>query len=312
MKPAEHPTDSTETALVPQGLGWLDRDDYPFLSRYFQVPGGRLHYIDEGTSDHVLVMVHGNPTWSYSWRNLIKALSSEYRCIAVDHLGFGLSDKPVGWDYFPESHAENLQRLLDSLGIKSATVIVEDWGGPIGLSYAINHPDIVRSFVVMNTWMWPLNGDVYYEGFSRFMGSFLGRFLIRRYNFFARVVAKQAYGDKRKLTASIQKHYQSPLATPEDRMGSAVFPKRILKSGPWLKSLWERRERIASKPSLVLWGLKDIAFREKELNTWKEALHDAEVHAFEGVGHFVQEEAAEEILPKIRAFIARTLAADSD
>ena len=102
-------------------IPWLNREEYPFDSHFFEVPAGKLHYIDEGESDHVVVMVHGNPTWSYSFRHLIKGLSKTYRCIAVDHLGFGLSDKPEQWDYRPQSHAENLDRLLTSLNIESAT-----------------------------------------------------------------------------------------------------------------------------------------------------------------------------------------------
>ena len=225
--------------------------------------------------------------------------------MVVDHLGFGLSDKPTDWDYFPESHAANLTLLLHHLNIQSATLMVEDWGGPIGLSYAIEHPEQITSLILMNTWLWPVNDDPYYKRFSGFMGSGFGRFLIRRFNFFARVILKQAYGDRRKLTRAIHQHYLRPLASPADRMGSAVFPKRIIASGPWLKTLWEHREAFAHKPTLVLWGMKDIAFREQELNTWRTTLHQGEFHELADVGHFVHEEAHEAILPLVQSFLNR-------
>jgi len=123
---------------------WLDRNEYPFQSKYFDLPMGRMHYVDEGESAHAIVMVHGNPAWSYTYRKLVKCLSNKYRCIAPDHIGFGLSDKPIDWDYLPENHAANFEKLLNHLDMQSITLIVGDWGGPIGLSYAVNHPDKIK------------------------------------------------------------------------------------------------------------------------------------------------------------------------
>ena len=112
---------------------WIDRDEYPFESHYIQVPAGRMHYVDEGSGQPV-VMVHGNPTWSFLYRKVIKRLQPEYRCIAMDHLGFGLSDKPKDWSYLPAEHSTNLATLIEGLGLKNITLVVQDWGGPIGLS----------------------------------------------------------------------------------------------------------------------------------------------------------------------------------
>ncbi len=178
---------------------WLDKTEYPFTSHFIDVPAGRMHYVDEGQSNHAIVMVHGNPTWSFAYRHLIKELSGNYRCIAPDHLGFGLSDKPSGFDYFPESHAENLKYLLNQLNLESITLVVQDWGGPTGLSYALQYPEKVKSIVIMNTWFWPVEGNKHFERFSGMMGSSFGKFLITRLNLFAKVVMKQAYGDKSKL-----------------------------------------------------------------------------------------------------------------
>ena len=286
---------------------WVDTNEYPFESKFFNVAGGRMHYVDVGKSEHAIAMIHGNPGWSFAYRHLIKGLSGKYRCIAVDHLGFGLSDKPQDWDYSPQSHAENLKSFLEGLNLKSITLVVEDWGGPIGLSYAINNPDKVKSLVIMNTWCWSVKGDPHFERFSGFMGSALGRFLIKRFNFFARVVLKQAFGDKSKLTPSIHAHYLNALKSPQDRKGCYVFPKSIIDESDWLDRLWRRRDKMITKPTIVFWGSKDIAFRDKELNVWQDALTNAEFHVFDNVGHFPQEELGEELCPLITEHIQKNI-----
>lgn len=130
---------------------WIDRNDYPFAPHYFQTAAGKLHYIDEGDGQPI-VMIHGNPAWSFIYRNLIKQFSSGYRCIAPDHPGFGLSDKPAGWSYLPEEHAKNLAALIAHLGLKNVTLVMQDWGGPIGINYAVAHPENVARIIAMNTW----------------------------------------------------------------------------------------------------------------------------------------------------------------
>lgn len=281
---------------------WVDREEYPFASHHLEVDGGRMHYLDEGSGPPV-VMVHGNPTWSFLYRNLIKELSADHRCVAPDHIGFGLSDKPAGWSYLPRDHAGNLARLIDSLGLEDITLVVQDWGGPIGLSYAIAHPEKVSRLVIVNTWMWPVDDDWYYIGFSRFMGGPVGRFLIRRYNVFARSVMARSYGDRSRLTDEIHQHYLRPLGSPEERKGSWVFPGQIIGSTPWLRELWDRRAALAGTPTLIVWGMKDIAFREKELDRWIESLPQAKVVRLEGVGHYVQDEAPDRLGRAVREFL---------
>jgi haloalkane dehalogenase len=271
---------------------WIDKKEYPFQSNYFDLPIGRLHYVDEGDSDHALVMVHGNPAWSFTYRNLIKHLSKKYRCIAPDHLGFGLSDKPIEWDYLPELHAINLEKLLNHLDLQSITMVVGDWGGPIGLSYAVNHPDRIKSIVITNTWMWSVEGVFHFEMFSRFMGGFIGRALIMRYNFFVKVLMRKMF--RSEITPSIHQHYIEPLKKQMDRKGCWIFPKQIIGSSNWLAGLWNKRQAIADRPSLIIWGNKDIAFREIELEKWKYLFTDVEVHDYDNVGHFVQEELGDE------------------
>ncbi|HMQ52725.1 MAG TPA: alpha/beta fold hydrolase [Anaerolineae bacterium] len=282
---------------------WLDRKEYPFASKYFILPVGRLHYIDEGDADHCVVMVHGNPAWSFTYRRLIKCLSKRYRCIAPDHIGFGLSDKPETWDYLPESHAENFEKLLNHLKVKSMTFIVGDWGGPIGLSYAVKHPELVKSIVITNTWLWPVKGVLHYELFSRFMGGLIGRTLIKRYNFFAKVLMKKMF--RAEISPHIHRHYLEPLRQPQDRKGCWVFPKQIIGSSDWLSSLWENRVIIEHKPAMIVWGKRDIAFREIELNQWKTVFHQVEVHEYNDVGHFVQEELGDGLCPLVEKHLEK-------
>lgn len=273
---------------------WVDRQEYPFQSHALQLPAGQMHYINEGQGE-TIVMVHGNPTWSFVYRNVIKNLASDYHCVAVDHLGFGLSDKPSNWSYLPRDHAQNLRTAIDQLGLKNITLVVQDWGGPIGLSYAIEQPDNVKRLCILNTWMWSVKNDWYYWGFSSFMGGPIGRYLILNHNFFAGSVMRMATGDKSKLSPHIHRQYLDALPTPETRKGSWVFPREIMKSDEWLSELWAKRDRIASKPAALAWGMRDIAFREKELQTWMNLFPQAEVTHFHDAGHFVQEEKSAEV-----------------
>lgn len=281
---------------------WLDRKEYPFTPREFSLPMGTMRYIDEGTGDPI-VFVHGNPSWSFEHRDLIRHFSSTHRCIAPDHIGFGLSDKPADWNYLPQHHAENLASFLDSLDLSSITMVVGDWGGPIGLSFALENPGRIKNVVITNTWMWSTRNDWYYQAFSGFVGGAVGRWMIRRFNLFARAILRATYGDKSKLTPEIHRHYIQPLAVPEERKGSWVFPKQIIASSEWLNSLWDRRDLLKDKIRLIAWGMKDIAFREKELNTWTANFPDARVVRFPDAGHFLAEEKPEELTEVVSSIL---------
>ena len=286
---------------------WVDRKEYPFEPRRFTTLHGAISYVDEGRGPAV-VMLHGNPSWSFEYRHLIQALAPQYRCIAVDHLGFGLSDKPFDVEYTPALHARNLSSLLSSLDVGPCVFVVGDWGGPIGLSYVVEHADQVKGVIMANTWAWPIRAlDLYYQGFSRFMGGPIGRYLIRNRNFFVEKVMPSATGNKAALTPAVMDHYRGPFPEPRDRKASWCFPRQITAAYDWLDGLWSRRDLFRQKPFLVLWGEKDIAFRMKELNVWRGVLTNAEVHTFPTIGHYVAEEAPLEVLPLIRAFLERTV-----
>jgi haloalkane dehalogenase len=284
---------------------WIDRNEYPFTSHFFQTPAGKLHYVDEGSGE-VVVMLHGNPAWSFLYRKLIKRLSPHYRCIAPDYIGFGLSDKPGDWNYLPEEHAKNLEALIGHLGLKNITLVVGDWGGPIGMQYAVTHPENVKRLVVTNTWAWPVDKDFHYIAFSAFMGGPVGRFLIRRFNFFVTSFMRVAFGDKRKLGDHAHQHYKNALPTAASRKGCHVFPRQIIASTPWLAQLWGKFFALKDKPTLFVWGMKDVAFREKELKRWQQVLPNSLTLRLNTVGHFVPEEAPEELGEAVLAFLADT------
>lgn len=281
---------------------WLDSREYPFQQHYIRVPAGKMHYVDEGSGDPV-VFVHGNPSWSFEFRHLIRAFAATNRCIAPDHIGFGLSDKPEDWTYLPRDHAMNLGMLLASLDLDRITLVVGDWGGPIGLSYALGHPERIRNIVITNTWLWPVDTDWHFKAFSWFMGGPVGRWLILRRNYFARRVLPSVFGNRLKLTGKIHRHYLMPLSTPGERNGCWIFPREIIGSTAWLRSLWERHSLLAGKNILIAWGMMDHSFRKKEMDRWVAAFPRARLVRFEYTGHFVPEESPEDLIREMRELI---------
>ncbi|BDI31093.1 haloalkane dehalogenase [Capsulimonas corticalis] len=280
---------------------WLDRTSYPFESRFFTTRYGEMHYVDEGAGD-VVLFVHGNPTWSYEHRRLIAHLRTKYRCVAVDHLGFGLSDKPADVSYLPQFHAENLACFIDALGLKNITLIVHDWGGPIGMSYALDHPANIKRIIAYNSWFWSLRGDATFEKFSGFVGGPIGRFLCRNFNFFPRVLLPASVGDKNKLTPDIHRHFIRAFPTPQSRKGAWTFPRAIIGQSEWLETLWTKREALKDTPLLLLWGLKDVAFTKDLMARWESAFPHHTTRTFPNVGHFAPEEIGGDAIEPVEAF----------
>ena len=284
------------------GDEFVDRGLFPFRSRYVDVGPGRLHVVDEGSGPAVL-LVHGTPTWSFLYRRLIADLARDHRVVAADHLGFGLSDRPERWSGRPQDHARNLEVLIERLGLADVVLVVHDYGGPIGLSWALAHAGDVRGLVLFNTWMWSLAGTRA-ERTSRLLSGPLGRFLYERLNVSPRLLVPAAFGDRRTLTPEVHRHYVDAFPTPAERRGPYVLARELAASGDWYRSLWRRRERIADKPALVLWGLRDPAFGSEALERWRATLTRAHFVVFPDAGHFVPEEAPEPVGREVRRFLA--------
>lgn len=284
---------------------WLNPELYPFESRFAGTPSGRVHYLDEGNGP-VVLMVHGTPTWSFLFRKIIRDLSRDHRVIAIDHLGFGLSDKPPDVPYRPEDHAARLTGVIEHLQLEDVTLLVHDFGGPIGLAHAIGHPEGVRGIVAMNTWLWSLEGTPAAKA-SRFFSTAVGRFLYKRLNFSPRVLLRAAFTDRGKLTREVHRHYLRPFPRPADRQATWELAKALRESGEWYDELWSRRDRLARKPLLFLWGMRDRFFGPEFLGRWTDAFPNGEVKRFAKAGHFVPEEVDTEILAEsIRRHIARS------
>lgn len=284
---------------------WLDRTTYPFHDRFLELPAGRLHYVDEGRGEAIL-FVHGTPTWSYEYRHLIRALAPAYRCVGPDHLGFGLSERPMGFGYTPAEHARNLAAFVEALGLDRFTLVVHDYGGPIGLPLCLDRPERVRRLVLLNTWMWSFADDPEMRRKGAFAGGPIGRFLYRTANFSLRVLTPYAYGDRRKLTGAIHRHYLAPFPTWEARERVLwTLAREILGSSGYYASLWERRDRLLGRPTLIVWGMTDPAFTPRHLERWTAFFGPAaRVVRLEGVGHWPHEEAPDAVVQALRAFLA--------
>jgi haloalkane dehalogenase len=265
-----------------------------------QVGGARLHYVDEG-SGPVLFMLHGNPTWSFLYRHLISALKDEFRCIAVDLAGFGLSQAPSGFDYRPGEHAILVARFLDVLDVRDATLIAHDWGGPIGLSAMLQTHERITRLCLGNTWAWPVNGDFHFEWFSKLLGGPIGRFGTNHFAMFVNVVMPAAM-KRRKLSKEEMNAYRAPFSSGRSRRGMYVFPRQITAAREWLAELETGVSRFAG-PVQFIWPDADIAFREKELRRWVEIFPEATVIRLARCGHFLWEDASDECVDAVRSFM---------
>jgi haloalkane dehalogenase len=280
---------------------WVDSERYPFAPRALDVGMGTMRYVDEGAGAPV-VMVHGTPTWSFLYRDLIKALRDRYRCVVPDHLGFGLSDKPLGASYRPQDQAARLTTLIETLGLKDITLMVHDFGGPIGLSYAIEHPANVTRLVLFNTWMWSLAGDRQMRWIGRAFAGRVGRLLYERWAFSVNVIFRRAVGDRSRYTSDVHAQYAGPLRDPAARHATWIYARELLGSSAWYDALWARRDRIARIPAMLVWGMKDPAFA-RCLPRWRSLFPQAEVIELPHVGHAPMEERGPEIAPGIARFL---------
>lgn len=276
--------------------------DWEFAPHYFTADGWRMHYVDEGTGPPV-VFVHGTPTWSYLWRHLLRGLSGSHRCIAVDHLGFGLSDKPPEADYTPAAHAERLGQVLEQLDVHDVTLVVHDYGGPIGLAWALSNLARVRRIVLMNTWLWSNEGNRAVESAHRLLSGPLGRFVYTRLNLSVRVLLPNAFADRTVLTQQVSRHYRQPFSSPQERIAPWVLARELINSNGWYDSLWDQRERLTPVPMLILWGTADRLIGPAQLQRWRDEFPHAEIMELGGVGHFVPEEAPGDALSRIREFL---------
>jgi len=281
---------------------WLDRQLYPFKSRWANVQGAKLHYVDEGQGP-VLLMLHGNGSWSFGFRRTIPILSKHFRCIAVDHAGFGLSTACPGFSFKPADHSALIEAFVDQLKLQDLRLMVEDWGGPIGLGLAGRRPELIHTLFIGNTWAWPAQGIPQLERFSKMAGSPIGQFLIMRFNALTRFAVPNV-GMNRKLTRAERAGYTGPYPTPNSRRPQAIFPKEILASRDYLATVEAGLAKLRDKPALLLWADSDSGFGEAERQRFEQLLPKAETVTLRNARHFAHEDAPEELSDAVMRFEA--------
>lgn len=262
-----------------------------------------MHYVDEGSGPTIL-FVHGTPAWSFLYREQIKILSKNYRCVAPDHIGFGLSDKPVSFTGTPAAHSANLDLLIEQLDLKDITLVVHDFGGPIGLSAALQNPEKIRQLVILNTWLWATHREKAVQKVDRILNSALGRLLYLNFNFSAKVLMKQAFADRTKLSREIHRHYTSVFPDKASRYGLLRIGRSLAGASGWFEAQRQKLHLLEEKPAMLLWGMKDRFIQLPYLEKWKQLFPAAEVRTFD-CGHFVQEEAADGVTSAIAEMMAR-------
>jgi haloalkane dehalogenase len=284
---------------------WLDREAYPFEHHVAETSAGRVHYVDEGHGAPIL-FVHGTPTWSFEYRHLIAALAPDHRCVAPDHLGFGLSERPAGFAYTPEAHAGVLAEFVDRLDLRDLTLILHYFGGPIGLPLALD-TDRVRRVVLINTWAWPFDDDRDMLRKARIAGGWVGRLLYRHANVSLRVLLPGAYGDRRRLTPEIHRQYLEVFHDRDARVQVLhALARALIGSRDFYARLWRDAARLRDYPVLILWGMKDTAFRPALIERWRSAVPHATVVELPAAGHWPHEEDPPEVASRLRRFIDET------
>ena len=284
---------------LAEGRFGLAPGAFPFESRFVDVEGARLHYIDVGTGP-LLLMLHGNPAWSYLYKGVIQALGAEFRCVAVDLAGFGLSTPPPGFSFLPQDHARLIAALVEALDLRDATLVAHDWGGPVGIAAARATAGRIARLCLGNTWAWSVKGDLHFEWFSRLLGGSFGRFLAERYAVFVNFVLPGSMR-RRKATAEEMKAFRAPFEGLQARRAMQIFPGAIVGQSEWLSGL-EAYVAGFKGPVQFIWPENDIAFRDKELARWRKLLPQASVLRLPNCGHFLWLETPGECAEAIRKF----------
>ena len=282
--------------------------EYPFQSRDFPLDGLRYHYLDEGRGP-TLLFVHGNPTWSFAFRNLIKALAPDYRVLAIDHIGCGFSDKPQDYPYCLAQHVANLERFVTGLNLRDVTLFAHDWGGAIGMGVAGRVPERFSRFVLFNTAAFRSRHMPLRIAVCRIPG--LGALGVRGLNLFSRAALRMAVAHPERLSPAVRRGYLAPYASWHDRVAVLHFVQDIPLSPkhPSYQTLVSIEESLAllrGRPMLLVWGERDWCFTTRFLEEFQRRFPAAETLRLPDAGHYVFEDAPDAIISRVKDFLART------
>jgi len=278
---------------------------YPFESNFFKHDGLRYHYLDEG-SGPVLLMLHGNPTWSFYYRELVCGLRNRFRVIVPDHIGCGFSDKPQRYPYRLQTHINNVEALLEHLGIEQYSLAVHDWGGPIGFGVGGRKPERVERLIVFNTTACLTRR--YPIGILACKVPLLGSIAVRGFNLFAKCAVWFASCNPEKMTKDIAAGFLKPYDSYANRVATLAFVRDIPlndKHPSWqvAKTVVDNIHKLADKPVMICWGTKDFCFTDFFLKDLRQRFPQAHVHEFHDAGHYVVEDAGDEILELVERFL---------
>ena len=278
---------------------------YPFESHWLDLDGVRYHYLDEGQGEPLL-LVHGNPTWSFYWRELVLSLRSRYRLIVPDHVGCGLSDKPQYYEYRLAKHVDNLRRLIEQLRLDHLTLLAHDWGGAIGLGAAVAEPSRFDRFVLFNTAAFRSQRIPWRIRICR--TPLLGEWAVRGLNAFARAALTMAVAKRERMTPAVRAGLLAPYDTWRNRIALHRFVMDIpLSPGhpsyAALEAIEHRLAILADRPMMLVWGMQDWCFTPHFLERFLELFPAAEVHRLFDASHYVVEDAHEQIVPLVERFL---------
>lgn len=279
---------------------WLSHELFEFTSRFVEIDGHRVHHVDEGEGP-VLLFVHGNMAWSFVYRDVIRDLSDSFRCVALDLPGFGLSTAADGFTYGPAEQAIVLDRFMTALSLTEVAMMVNDWGGPIGLSVAGEHPERFCGLIIANTWAWPVGDDPRFRRFSAYLGSAFGRTALKRARPFFNMLLAQCH-QQRKLTRAESAQLSGPFRTPASRVPTGILVREINNSAAWLAGVEAGLGGLADHPVHLLWGDSDAAFTAAHCERLESLFPRATTLHLPDAGNFVADDAPAEVAAAIRAW----------
>jgi len=282
---------------------------FPFKSQHHETPGGRMAYVDQGAGEPV-VMLHGNPTWGYLYRKFIPPIAENYRAVVPDHIGFGRSDKPLETLRLAD-HIRNFTELALALDLRDITLVMQDWGGPIGLGFAVKHPERVKRLVVMNTWAFRIAaGTPLHPLLEQFRLPGIGEALVQGLNLFVEGFLPAGIHRREKINEQMMNAYRAPFPDFNSRAAILAFPRDIAVGDdhPSTPTIGEIEDHLAQLrvPALIVWGMRDIAFPPMMIKArWLRYFPEAEVHRLDHASHFLQEDEPELITDLILDFLRR-------
>jgi cis-3-alkyl-4-acyloxetan-2-one decarboxylase len=264
-----------------------------------------MSYVDCGQG-RPIVFVHGSMTWSFLFRRMIEDLQENFRCVAPDHLGFGLSEKPEDANYWPDGHARRFAMFMDYLDLRDVTLVVHDAGGPIALEWAAQNPDRVREIVVFNSWLWDLSDNLAAENLAKMIGNPLNKFYYRLLQATPAFILPPLFADRHRLPKAIQQQYLKPYHTHFDRLGVYTLVESWRKSGAYFESVKAKMGALQHKRVLLIWGTKDPLFGKPALDRFATIFPQGQILEYPGSGRFLPEEQADHATAELRWFLMNT------